>query len=225
MLNIYKKNLTKKGFTLIELIVVIAIIGVLAGILVPSMMGYIRKAKRLSDVNSARIIAENIEMFIATDDEAYNAFFCQTKGFKYGNNPGSNANNNITTKWTPYKFMIVMKMDGVKNAKQYKAQWTGADGSDSNSSDEDIKSMGRNGKFCQMFNEESGYKSGDNSVKIPLKLKLQQKDGNHYTFDRWIVGYRMDTMQIEVWVGQSKGTWGTGDKLIRLYPDPQTQYR
>ena len=48
----FKDN--KKGFTLIEMIVVIAIIGVLAAILVPSLSGYLSEAKDTQSEANAR---------------------------------------------------------------------------------------------------------------------------------------------------------------------------
>lgn len=69
-----KKSMQKnKGFTLVELIVVLVILAILAAILVPALLGYIDRAKEQQIVLNARAVytaaqAELSEMYAAASD-------------------------------------------------------------------------------------------------------------------------------------------------------------
>lgn len=58
-----KQNKKKKGFTLIELMAVIAIIAVLAAVLVPTVNGYITRSKKTAVITQARAVMNAIETY------------------------------------------------------------------------------------------------------------------------------------------------------------------
>lgn len=84
MLKKFKEN-KKKGFTLVELIVVLVILAILAALLIPALTGYIDKAKNKS------IVAETRQTVMAAQtlvDEAYAKANVGADTVKVGSNTG-----------------------------------------------------------------------------------------------------------------------------------------
>jgi type IV pilus assembly protein PilA len=70
-----KRN-NKKGFTIVELVIVIAVIAILAGVLIPTFSGVVKKAKEnaaLQEVKNAytAALAEDLSTSDTTDDTVY----------------------------------------------------------------------------------------------------------------------------------------------------------
>ena len=64
----FKKLKDKKGFTLVELIVVLVILAILAALLVPSLTGYIDRAKKEQLTSQTRMVLMAANAELATAD-------------------------------------------------------------------------------------------------------------------------------------------------------------
>ncbi|MBQ7990282.1 MAG: type II secretion system protein [Oscillospiraceae bacterium] len=193
---------TLKGFTLIELIVVIAIIGVLACILVPSMSKYIRRSQKAVDVTNAKQIYQAVELVLALDDDACDSFY------KYN-----------TGKWSRdgVQYLTVAKLNGTSNPQG------GGAGSYY------IWQPGNNeGKaFTDALNESMGFELTSNNSRqaAKVKMKCNSHSGGIKT-DRWCIVIKKNgtEREVEIWASDSSTSGAGMIPHYRLWPNPDTEY-
>ncbi|MCM1334728.1 MAG: prepilin-type N-terminal cleavage/methylation domain-containing protein, partial [Eubacterium sp.] len=117
MIRFFQKLKAKKGFTLVELIVVIAIIGVLAAILIPTMLGYVTNSRVTSADSTASSLAKEVDNF-----------FTEADTNKYGMKRASAAATFIFSidkgEWTGYLIEAGAKMGDSFSGSGSDVKWT-----------------------------------------------------------------------------------------------------
>lgn len=240
------KKHTRKGFTLIELIIVLAIIAVLTSMLVITMVSFIDKAKKKAMLANGKVIWDAATLAVATDEKASESFYTpQGSWTLFEGKPDGRVVMVRTTSTSTgkpvyhsdkvirknatlrgegnYLFTVVTRVDGYNHGAK------GIDTGDSaqithvfntwNYSDKKCYEVFVK-KFCYNLNMSLNLQDGTSfPVKMPYTKRDDGDDGDFvHPLVRWLVCWRMDNRQIEVWAGD--GYKAENGPVYRVYPDP-----
>ena len=162
----------KRGFTLIELIVVIAIIGVLAAILVPSLIGYIKKSKRRADISTSREIYNGVVAILADNEDLQEAFVKDNESKGQVTIPDGGTGDT-------YELYVVCSKDGAKNTGGHQPLWSNGS-TDSQPFEDALNNMLGTGR-------------------TPVKYITSDKGKQ---LNRWFICSRDNSYEsVEIWVG------------------------
>ena len=166
------KKMNNKGFSLVELIIVIAIMAILAGAIAPALIRYIDKSRKSNDVSSCKTIKTAIET--ALGNESIYELITTTKDYCYIYvTPGEATGSTTGT--------------GAEKCIKIDNEGTGTDGKINGKKVEDIEKMAQNeiGTNIGEKTPKLKYKknAGDSTKTDPVEfVGVVSKKGTVYVF-------------------------------------------
>ena len=180
------KKLNKKGFTIVELVIVIAVIAILAAVLIPTFATVIEKANRSAAMQNARNAVSTMEM--VEDGQIPEGIFYIKSGDYYFTLKDRQLDTDSITKEKPAKDLGGRLYYGNKDFDKVEVYKAGAYTFTLRTTNADTSYKGANGSACSIS------VSANNVITITVNDKLaktKSSDTNHDSKEIYWVGITM----------------------------------
>ena len=196
-------KLNKKGFTLVELIVVIAILATLSALAVPTYNGIVQNAKKKVDLTNAQTLYQSTYAVITLDDSINKSF--SDYGTRYSVKDSSGKS---------YKFVSALRITDRSATASSTAGTKWESDNDKIEFGQEKGNTAFRDALLDYWSVNAGQKRADNSsmasaatTGIGLKAIWRGTDGQR--LNTWFIGHPEGSPgNVEIWIGQWSGVSG-----------------